>query len=324
MSTTLTIPESWSAKDCPASTDLWVVYLTPGEAITYLGSPTPSSDCVPPGWTSSLPYYHYGGCPDGYTSACATGDVDKSTTICCPTARELECRTSHPSVWVSDTILSCVETVSSTTTALVTLSSDYSTYEGTTTTGKVTLMPASDVISAFGFAVFATVYDDDTTSSTSSLSSTITTGASSTFATAATGTSNNSSGSTVAADSGDNSDDTSNGSSSLSGGAIAGIAIGAVALIVLIVLVWFRAKVVSWIHRVTSPESAPQSVGTSDTPASPNYHIQSGPPAELSAREKGFPTPELSEETAVAPVELSAGGIAELPASETADLQKRS
>jgi hypothetical protein len=127
----------------------------------------------------------------------------------------------------------------------------------------------------------------------------------------------------VAGDTADNSDDTSKGGSSLSGGTIAGIAIGAVAFIVLIVLVWFRAKVVDWIHRVTSPDPGPQLSGISDIPATIDYHNQPGPPAELSVREKGFPTPELSEETAVAPVELSAGGVAELPTSEAAYLQKK-
>ncbi|KAL3488632.1 hypothetical protein BJX62DRAFT_211394 [Aspergillus germanicus] len=101
---TLTIPESWSAKDCPASTDLWVVTYTPGAAVTYLGAPTPSSDCLPPGWTSSLPYYHYGGCPDGYTSACATGDIGKSTTICCPTLVSLSL---FPCPQLADTCIAC-------------------------------------------------------------------------------------------------------------------------------------------------------------------------------------------------------------------------
>ncbi|KAL2824326.1 hypothetical protein BJY01DRAFT_256489 [Aspergillus pseudoustus] len=136
-----------------------------------------------------------------------------------------------------------------------------------------------------------------------------------------------------AGDAGDNNETNSNGSSSsLSGGAIAGIAIGAVAFIILLALVWYRAKVVAWIHRATSPAHLLQSGGGSGgTPESRsgvdsyNYNPPTtGPPAELVAKDKGFLPPELSDQTAVGPIELSAVGVAELPTSQTGDLRKRS
>ncbi|KAI1339325.1 hypothetical protein F5Y15DRAFT_424033 [Xylariaceae sp. FL0016] len=102
MSTTSypTLPATWTAPEsCIGSTGYWyVVYRTVDGNLLFenmFGIPTPSQlsqnpsgTCVPPSFTSDVPYTTDEGCPTGYSAACAAqgtlqGNVASSVT-CCP------------------------------------------------------------------------------------------------------------------------------------------------------------------------------------------------------------------------------------------------
>lgn len=84
---TPTLPSTWSPTTCPASTDLWEIYVTTSAVFFLLGPLTATSECAPSSYTPTIPYYA-ASCPTGYTSACAHG-LDDATTVCCPTLAPL-------------------------------------------------------------------------------------------------------------------------------------------------------------------------------------------------------------------------------------------
>ncbi|KAF6821957.1 hypothetical protein CPLU01_12290 [Colletotrichum plurivorum] len=92
-----TIPSSWTAPtSCFAKTRYYRVSYAPSYVSNLYGTPTPvltgnapSGECFPPSFTINVPYRTDGGCPTGYTRACATGGPDlsgrpMSTVTCCP------------------------------------------------------------------------------------------------------------------------------------------------------------------------------------------------------------------------------------------------
>ncbi|CAJ0538682.1 Ff.00g066750.m01.CDS01 [Fusarium sp. VM40] len=91
-----TLPSTWTAPtSCFASTNYYYVLLGGGFFSNLYGTPTPvgkgiapSGDCFPPSFTINEPYITDGGCPSGYTRACATGGSyngePASTVTCCP------------------------------------------------------------------------------------------------------------------------------------------------------------------------------------------------------------------------------------------------
>ncbi|KAK3294595.1 uncharacterized protein B0H64DRAFT_401076 [Chaetomium fimeti] len=100
------IPTTWTAPaSCFASTNLYRVVFPSGTGAYFMhlfATPTPfktdlwpasdllpKGDCWPPSTTLNVPYLTDGGCPAGYTRACATGIPDisgkpASLVTCCP------------------------------------------------------------------------------------------------------------------------------------------------------------------------------------------------------------------------------------------------
>ncbi|KAJ5539049.1 hypothetical protein N7513_007381 [Penicillium frequentans] len=230
---TQTLASSWSPTSCPASTDLWEIYITTSAVFFLLGPLTATSECAPSGYNPTVPYYA-ASCPTGYTSACANG-LDDATTVCCPTARAMTCASSAK-VYSSLT-LSCEERFSSSYTAEVTTTSVFVT-TGETGTATVIFTPDFDAVNAFGLE-YVPVTSTSSSSSTAGATATLTTTSSSSTATAT------SIDSTTA-------DKTSG--ISLSTGAIVGIVVAAVAFVAIIALVWNRSKITAWIHRHTAPQ----------------------------------------------------------------------
>ena len=95
-----TLPTTWAPDTaCVGSTGYWyVVYETVDGALRFenmYGIPTPSQLsqnpsglCAPPLFTSNIPYVTDGGCPTGYSAACATqgeySETPASMVTCCP------------------------------------------------------------------------------------------------------------------------------------------------------------------------------------------------------------------------------------------------
>ncbi|KAK4108203.1 hypothetical protein N656DRAFT_784493 [Canariomyces notabilis] len=92
-----TFPSTWTAPtSCFATTNYYRVFLSRGIFSNLYGTPTPvltgiwpTGDCFPPSSTPMVPYVTDGGCPAGYTRACATAGPDykgkpASTVTCCP------------------------------------------------------------------------------------------------------------------------------------------------------------------------------------------------------------------------------------------------
>ncbi|KAI0008244.1 hypothetical protein F4779DRAFT_618798 [Xylariaceae sp. FL0662B] len=96
-------PSTWTApSSCLASTAYYYVVVStfsgnPGGIIfsNMFGIPTPtniradpSGACVPPSFKSDVPYITDGPCPNGYSTACATGGTYRGTpassVTCCP------------------------------------------------------------------------------------------------------------------------------------------------------------------------------------------------------------------------------------------------
>lgn len=92
-----TIPSTWTAPtSCFASTNYFFVLLGNRYFSNVYGTPTPvldgntpTGDCFPPNFSIDVPYLTDGGCPKGYTRACAVGGVvidgqTASSVTCCP------------------------------------------------------------------------------------------------------------------------------------------------------------------------------------------------------------------------------------------------
>ncbi|KAL2131599.1 hypothetical protein VTI74DRAFT_4815 [Chaetomium olivicolor] len=90
-------PTEWTAPaSCFATTRYYRVLLGSGYFSNLYGTPTPvltgiwpTGDCWPPSSTPRIPFVTDGGCPAGYTRACATAGPDykgkpMSTVTCCP------------------------------------------------------------------------------------------------------------------------------------------------------------------------------------------------------------------------------------------------
>ncbi|KAI5460823.1 hypothetical protein BGZ63DRAFT_358899 [Mariannaea sp. PMI_226] len=91
-----TLPSTWTAPtSCFVSTNYYRVLLGGGYFSNMYGTPTPvltgnkpTGNCFPPSFTIDIPYLTDGGCPSGYTKACATAGSSAgqvvSTVTCCP------------------------------------------------------------------------------------------------------------------------------------------------------------------------------------------------------------------------------------------------
>ncbi|KAF4497142.1 hypothetical protein FAGAP_6665 [Fusarium agapanthi] len=100
MTTLPTLPSTWTAPtSCFASTNYYYVLLGGGYFSNLYGTPTPvgtgntpSGACFPPSFTINQRYITDGGCPSGYTRACATAGSyngePASTVTCCPSVTE--------------------------------------------------------------------------------------------------------------------------------------------------------------------------------------------------------------------------------------------
>ncbi|KAJ5645662.1 hypothetical protein N7507_011673 [Penicillium longicatenatum] len=265
---TQTLASTWSPTSCPASTDLWEIYLTTSAVFFLLGPLTATSECAPSGYTPTVPYYA-ASCPTGYTSACAHG-LDDATTVCCPTARSMTCASSAK-VYNSLT-LSCEERFGSSYTAEVTTTSVFVT-SGETGTATVVFTPDFDAVNGFGLE-YVPMTSTSSSSSTTEATTTATTTSSTSTATATSITSATTDKTT---------------GSSLSGGAIAGIVVAVVAFIVIIALVWNRSKITAWIHRHTAPRTDKADQNTHSNTFQPAWEQQTtgyhtagmGQPTEL-------------------------------------------
>lgn len=95
-------PTEWTAPtSCFATTNYYRVLLGSGFFSNMYGTPTPvltgiypTGDCWPPSSTVNVPYQTDGGCPVGFTRACATGGSitlngkPVSTVTCCPSVTD--------------------------------------------------------------------------------------------------------------------------------------------------------------------------------------------------------------------------------------------
>ncbi|KAH6635079.1 hypothetical protein B0J18DRAFT_462212 [Chaetomium sp. MPI-SDFR-AT-0129] len=94
-------PTAWTApSSCFATTNYYRVLLGSGYFSNMYGTPTPvgtgiwpTGDCWPPSSTPRIPYVTDGGCPTGFTRACATAGPDykgkpMSTVTCCPSVTD--------------------------------------------------------------------------------------------------------------------------------------------------------------------------------------------------------------------------------------------
>ncbi|KAM0237037.1 hypothetical protein ACHAP5_009135 [Fusarium lateritium] len=97
------LPSTWTAPtSCFASTNYYYVLLGGGFFSNLYGTPTPvgtgivpTGECFPPSFTINKPYVTDGGCPSGYTRACATAGSyngePASTVTCCPRDHQYGC-----------------------------------------------------------------------------------------------------------------------------------------------------------------------------------------------------------------------------------------
>ncbi|XDG08018.1 hypothetical protein ABKA04_007633 [Annulohypoxylon sp. FPYF3050] len=124
----------------------------------HLGPTTSTSACFPTSWSSSSgAYMSPGGCPIGYTVACANTDEPERTATCCPS--NFSCETQiqgYP--WFTTEL--CVQSMPNTITYKYTTSTPGGTLETSATTGD-------GILNAYGFAIRWHLSDLSTMTATS-------------------------------------------------------------------------------------------------------------------------------------------------------------